>query len=454
MSGPERRVAVIGAGLAGLAAARDLVRAGRPVTVLDDAHEPGGLASSVDLGGLRVERFYHFVCRGDTDLVALVDELGLSGRLHWRPTGTAFFHDGHMYPFSSPGDLLRFSPVPLLQRLRFGLNVVSSRSRRRWRRLDRLSARDWLTRQIGERAYQVIWDPLLRIKFGEAHDRVSAAWIWHRIHRVATSRRRVWQREHLGYLEQGSATVVDALVAELREHPLAVLRSGVRVAEVVVEGDAVRGLRVAGEDRVLPCAAVVSTVPLPLLASLVPALDGAYRSRLLEVEYLGVACGLLRLRRPVTSSFWVNINDRRTPLNGVIEYTNLNRHLDAGGSAIVYLPQYLATTSPRFALDDRELLGEYLACLRLLNPSFDPGWVEEARVFRTTHAQAICPVGFAERVPGHRAPVAGLYLTDSTQFYPEDRTLSAAVRLGRRVASMVLEDQSAGVPGRARPGTD
>ncbi len=157
-----------------------------------------------------------------------------------------------------------------------------------------------------------------------------------------------------------------------------------------------------------------------------------------------MVCGLLRLRRPVSDSFWVNVHDRRTPLNGIIEYTNLNRHLDLGGSSVVYLPQYLSASSPRFGLSDAELEAEYLDCLRLLNPAFDLAWVEELRIFRTSHAQAVCPVGFAERVPDHRAPARGLLVTDSTQFYPEDRTLSAAVRLGRRVAAMICEERRGG----------
>ncbi len=433
-------VCIIGAGLAGLAAARDLGRLGIRVVVLEGARDAGGLASSVVVAGQPVERFYHFICLGDADLIGLVEELGLSPRLHWRRTSTSYLHQGTLYPFGSPLDLLRFRPVPFLQRVRFGVNVISSRYRRSWAALDGVSARAWLTRQIGAEAYRVIWDPLLRVKFGTDHDRVSAAWIWHRINRVATSRRWVWEPERLGYLELGSATVIDGVLEHLRTMPTVEVRTGARVQEVVLEGGRTTGVRLDGGGEPLACDAVLSTAALPVLLRLVPQLDPGYRRSLERVEYLGVVCGLLRLNRPLGSSFWVNINDDRTPHNGLIEYTNLNRHLDLGGGSIVYVPDYLDPNHERFSWDDAQLLSGYERCLRCVNPAFDSSWIEEVVISRATHAQAVCTVGFVDVVPDHRSPIRGLYLTDSTQFYPEDRTLSAAIRLGRHAARLIVEE--------------
>jgi hypothetical protein len=73
-----------------------------------------------------------------------------------------------------------------------------------------------------------------------------------------------------------------------------------------------------------------------------------------------------------------------------------------------------------------------------VNSSFDDTWIEEAQISRAPFAQAICTVGFDDIMPSHQTPIAGLYITDSTQFYPEDRSISAAIRLGRRVAAMVV----------------
>ena len=436
-------VCVIGAGLAGLAAAWDLARAGRRVLVVERAGVAGGLACSVEVAGRTVERFHHFICRGDRDLVELVAELGLADSLHWRAAETSFLYRGRLYRFSSPLDLLRFDAVPPMQRLRFGLNVVASRFRRSWRRLDGLPARTWLIDQIGERAYEVIWDPLLRVKFGDAHDRVSAAWIWHRIHRVASSRRRIWERERLGYLERGSQTLLDALLGRLAALPGVEVRTGAGVDEIVVDAGRVAAVRVAGDPEPIRCDQVLSTVALPGLLRMAPSLPAEYREALGDIEYLAVVCGLLRLDRPLTDSFWVNINDPRTPYNGIIEYSNLNRHLELGGGSIVYVPLYLPAGHERFGFDDERLLDEWVRCLECVNPDFDRSWIEEVRVSRAANAQAICDIGFANRMPSHRTPVEGLYLTDSTQYYPEDRTLSGAIRLGRTAARMMVAEDHA-----------
>jgi protoporphyrinogen oxidase len=432
---------VIGGGLAGLAAARDLGRLGAEVVVLEAAGELGGLASSISIGGRRIERFYHFVCGGDDDLTGLLGEVGISHQLHWREAKTAFFHEGKLYSFGTPLDLLRFRPVPIQQRLRFGLSIVGSRRRRDWHRLDGVSAKRWLIDRVGQQAYQVIWDPLLRVKFGDYHEQVSAAWIWHRIIRLAASRRHLWEREHLGYLESGTEALVGKLHALLTSMPNVGVRLGTRVEKVLAAGGRVVGLELS-TGEVIDCQVVVSTIALAALIGLVQGFDDEYRHRLSRIDYIGVVCGLLKLREPVTDNFWLNINDPRVPFNGIIEYTNLNQHLRAaiGDRSIVYVPCYMRTDCRRYRLGDDVLRQEFLDGLALINPRFKANWVEDCLISREPFAQAICTVGFANLVPDHRSPLAGLYLTDSTQYYPEDRTVSAAIRLGRRVAQLIETD--------------
>jgi protoporphyrinogen oxidase len=435
MSGPN--IVVIGGGVAGLAAAYDLGRKGIAVTLLESRPELGGLASSFDFRGAPIERFYHFICRADTDLVQLVDELGIGSKLHWRQTRTSFFHDGRMYSFGTPLDLVRFTPVPFAQRLRFGFNILQSRYRRNWQKLDDRTAKEWLVASIGKQGYSVIWDPLLRVKFGELHDQISAAWIWHRIWRVASSRERIWQRESMGYLEQGSATLVEALAARIRQYPNISTRCNMPVSEIEIEGDRARAVRLENGDLV-HCDAVISTVALPVLAQMAPALPPTYLDEIAKIKYIGVVCMMLALRRPLTNSFWVNTHDPLIPFNGFIEYTNLNPRPDLD-CHIVYVPFYLPITDERFRRQDHDLFVENLDALRCLVPGLSAEWVEDYFVFRETHAQAICHRDFARRVPGHQTPVRNLYITDSVQFYPEDRTMSAAIRLGRRVAKMTAE---------------
>ncbi|MBP6716857.1 MAG: NAD(P)/FAD-dependent oxidoreductase [Acidobacteria bacterium] len=433
-----KRVVVIGGGLAGLAAAYDLVRAGHQVTMLEAAPSFGGLASSFRLEGFPVERFYHFICRSDDHLVNLVRELGLESKLHWQATRTSFYFNGRYYKFGSPIDLLKFTAVPFFQRLRFGFHVLHSRYRSQWRSLDAIPAKPWLIKHIGQRAYDVIWHPLLKVKFGDDHDRISAAWIWHRIWRVARSRKSMLAGESFGYLEHGSATLVDALVDWLKAQPNATVLTGVRVEPLTTTGDRVTEVRT--DQGTFPCDAVVSTVALPSLDRLVPGRTDEYFDKVRQVRYIGVVCALFSLKRSLSTNFWTNINDPRISFNGVIEQTNLNDNMRQKGLHVIYVPFYLPTDDPRYSATDEALFDEYTAMLKLVQPDFDRSWVKEFHVFRAPHAQALFVTNFAPLMPAHRTPVTNLFVTDSTQFYPEDRTLSAAIAQGKKVAAMIDGD--------------
>jgi protoporphyrinogen oxidase len=429
----------MGAGLSGLSAALDLLHAGFRVAVVDRARDFGGLASSVLVEGTPVERFYHFICRNDRALLGLVGELGLDDQLEWHHTKTSFFCEGKHYRFGNPFDLLRFDAIPPLQRLRFGAHVLSSRFRHEWRQLDLIPAKPWIIDSVGEEAYNVIWHPLLSIKFGPHHDRISAAWLWHRIWRVATSRSHLFGPETFGAFRQGSSVLVDELARRIEAHPEGRLVGGIGIRSIS-HGEAVSGVVLDSGEEIL-ADSVISTAPLPILDQLLGSPTGAYFDRLRRIEYIGVVCLMLSLRENVSSSFWLNINDHRISFNGIISQSNLNVELRRRGLHIAYVPFYLPTNHPRYRASDAEIRREVLDLLPLVNPAFSESWVKETELSRAHYAQAVCTTGFASLIPDHRSPIRNLYVTDSAQFYPEDRTLSQAIEQGRRAARCAIEDR-------------
>ena len=156
-----------------MAAAYELTNGGHYAQVFERAPFLGGQASTFPVGGGELERGYHHLFVSDTDMTALIHELGLGDKLAWLESKVGLFHDGKVWDFATPMDLLRFKPLSLPQRLRVGMWTFFLQKTKDWRKFESITAQDWIVRHMGQRAYQVIWEPLLRGKFGEFYDQVS-----------------------------------------------------------------------------------------------------------------------------------------------------------------------------------------------------------------------------------------------------------------------------------------
>jgi protoporphyrinogen oxidase len=429
-----KRAVVIGGGPAGIKAAHALVKAGVEVTLLEGSQVLGGLASSFDVQGVRIERYYHFICKGDDHLVDTLEELGLVHLLRWRDSRMAYFVDGRLYPFLTPIELLRFSPLSLADRVRAGA-AVKLAQRMKEEDLAEERAIPWLKRMFGERAYRVIWEPLMRFKFAEHAPEISAAWIWARMVRLSRSRTSPW-REELGYVVGGSKVVLEGLGRDFAARGGRVVL-GAAVERIRIEDGRASGVRVDGET--LPADAVISTATTSRFRQMAPELDGPYVEGLRRIPTIGIFCLFLRLARPVTPFFWVNTNDARVPFAGMIEYTNLNPLPELGGDTVLYVPQYLSADDPRYAQSDEEVLRRYTDALALIHPAFDRSWIKFSAVFRDRFAQPICLTDYRTTTPSVQTPIPNLFLTDSCQLHPHDRTISGSFGLGLEAARRALE---------------
>ncbi len=158
----------------------------------------------------------------------------------------AFFDQGRLLRFSGGLDLLRYPRIDFGTKLRYAALVAMVRLGRDWRHLEDLTAEEWLSRVLGRRGFEAFWAELIRRKFGEHAQGLSAAWIWARIKRNACSRRFLLY-DRLGYLEGGTGVFVDELVRRLHRAGVC-LRLRTRVDRIVVgEDKAVRAIEAGGE---------------------------------------------------------------------------------------------------------------------------------------------------------------------------------------------------------------
>jgi len=431
--------AIIGAGPMGLVCALELLKRGEAVEIFEHDDRIGGMSASFDFDGLPIERFYHFICKTDVDIFALLDELGLGGKLRWTDTKMGLYCAGRLYRWGTPLALLAFDRIGWIDKVRYALHVLHTKSIRDWRPLDRVAAVPWLKKWLGARAYKVLWQRLFDLKFYDYSDRLSAAWLGTRIQRVAKSRRTL-MHESLGYIEGGSETLLHRLREEIESRGGSIhLRAPVQ--RVVAANGRVRGVVVAGAERAFD--RVISTVPIQYVPRLAPDLPESFAARIRAIENVPVVCVVLKLRQALTENFWMNICDDAIEIPGLIEYSNLN---PGAGPAIVYAPFYMPKTHPKYARDNAAFIEEVLGYLALVNPQFRRDWVLAVHCHRYEFAQTICPPGFYDMLPPMRTPIDGLFMADTSYYYPEDRSISESARVGRVLANEALA-------GAARPGS-
>ena len=434
------RVGIVGGGVGGLGAAYELGKLGHQVTLFERAPFLGGLASTFDVGGGRLERFYHHLFLSDTTITSLLRELGLEDRLIWKESSVGFFCGGKIYPFSTPMDLLRFSPVSLLDRVRMGLVALYLQRTKNWRKFEGITAAQFMRRWAGKRNYEVIWEPLLQGKFTVFHDQIAMPWLWSKFATRVASRDKAF-KEKLGYIRGSWGVLIDELERRIEDMG-GEIYTCTSVARIFADRGRVTGLAIEGADgrkRELPFDLVIATIPSFSLTRLIE-LPEDYVAKLRDVEYEGAIAVIWVLKRSLSPVYWLNVTDPDIPFLLVLEQTNLVPPAEYGGKHIVYTADYVTRDDPRWPMDAEEIVAEYIPHLRKINPEFNESWAETYYLHKEPAAQPIIKVNYRDRMPSTRTPVKGLWLAAMSQVYPEDRGTNYSIRLGIQVARKAVEE--------------
>jgi len=435
------KIGIIGAGAAGLAAALDLSGKDHKVVIYESAPFIGGQASTIPVGGSPLERGYHHLFTNDAAILDLMTDLGIHDKMKWYPSCVGTYTSGKVYKTTTALDLLRFGAIPILDRIKLGLFALKVGRIKDWRSLESQTADYWLRERLGGAAYEKVWAPLLKGKFGEYYDKIGMPWFWSKIQTRLASRQGIRGREVLGYPDGSFDTVFDRLRSVIESNG-----GEIHISTPVTKIEVVDGVAKAliakpetGYEIREEFDCILSTVPSFSFPDLVD-LPSDYKKRLTDVHYLAAVVVVLELTQPLTSYYWMNIADSDVPFLGLIEHTNMLPKEWYDGRNILYLTNYLDRADTVFNMSQDELLDLYLPHLTKFNPEFNKSWIKAVHYNSLSAAQPIIPVNYSEAIPDHRTPVKRLYLANTTQIYPEDRGTNYSFKMGREMAAMILED--------------
>lgn len=426
-----KQIAVLGAGPMGLAVAYQLIQEGYQPVVYEADDRVGGMTASFDFSGLSIERYYHFHCISDHAFFQLLCELGIENKLHWTETKMGYYFQDKVISWGNPLALLKFPGLSLLSKIRYGLHAFFSTKRRTWQDLDKLEATAWIKRWVGQQAYDVLWSKLFDYKFYNYANQLSAAWIWSRIRRIGNSRYNIF-KEKLGYLEGGSASLLQTLSNYIENNGGRICLNS-PVSEVLISQNKITGIRIG--DNHIPYNKVISTIPLPYLPQIIPSLPKDILSCYQSVKNIAVVCVIVKLKRPLTNNFWLNVNDPEMDIPGIVEYTNL-RPLE---HSIVYVPFYMPGDHLKFQEPNEIFLAKVKIYLQKINPQLDDDDFIEMKASRYRFAQPICEPNHLAGLPNVRLPIAGLWAADTSYYYPEDRGISESIGFGRDLARQAIQ---------------
>jgi len=399
------KIAVVGAGITGLTAGWRLSQKKHQVFVFEKEKLPGGLAAGFKKENWRwsLENFFHHLFTSDKAAKNLISELNLSSKLFYSRPKTSIFYNGKISQFDSPLSLLVFPHLNFLEKIRAGL-VTAYLKINNWQSLEKISAWDWLVSAYGQRAFEILWQPLLQGKFGSYARKISAAWFWARIKK---------RSRKLGYLKGGFQVLIEKLVKKIEEDG----------GKVFLNREVKNLKELKDFDKV-----IITTPVQKFFKTKLPPMLGAINLILvLKEQFL------------TDGTYWLNINEPAFPFVAVVEHTNFVDPKYYGNKHILYVGGYYPQDHRYFKMTAKQIFEEFRPFLQKINPNYNFRlFTIHYSLFTNLFAQPIATVNYSKLLSKIKKTLPkNLYLANMQTIYPWDRGVNYAIEQGEKVADEI-----------------
>lgn len=427
------KIAILGGGMSGLAAAYDLTKKGHLVTVFEKENILGGLAAGFKEKNWEwyLERTYHHLFSNDHDILNFASEIGFDDIFFQSPQTASLYELPHLpagrqvFPVDTPQDFLRFPLLSLPIKIRAAFVLAFLKFSPFLSSYERQTAKDFLIRTMGEEAWNVLWQELFRKKFGKYAGNILASFIWARITK---------RTKNLGYVKGGFQEFINFVEKRLEEKGV-LIKTGVQVNGVEKSNDSFKVIYENNKPILDSFDAVISTLPTPILTKITSSLfPNDYLQRLKKIKYLHAVNLILETDEPVLNkTYWLNVCTPKMPMMVVAQHTNFVDKKYYGGNNICYVANYIDSVDPLIKMSDKEVLDYYLPHLKSLthNPQLT---THNYFVFKAPFAQPIFDREFVKAKPSFETPVKNFFIANLDMTYPYDRGTNYAVKVGREVS--------------------
>jgi oxygen-dependent protoporphyrinogen oxidase len=446
MSPGAPRVAVIGAGPAGLAAAHRLVRRGAAVTLLEAAPRVGGRMRTDDLQGARVDAGVQLLGSMYAETLRLLRECGAERMLVRSPGRDALWLRGraHEVVYGSAASMLASGALPLSAKLRLGTHYLPFLHRHdavlemgRLERaaqagLDAESIAAWGEREMGRDFVELLAGPMLAAFYGVRAEETTAG-LYHALAREGT-------RVHVYAGGGGAGALAEAVAAAVRRGGGEV-RTGTAVRALEPSAGGVRVMTDSGAETF---DAVVLATPAPAAREILEVSMPAGAGRLAGVRVRPTATLALLLDRPVGVRYFglsFPRGESRAVAALCVQENKAPGLVPPGRGLLLAIPTPEAGERC-FAAEPQAVLDALLPDVARVLPGVESALLH-ARVFRWRHAWTLFPPGSLARLPTLRAELeegygrvalAGDYLRAPNVEGAVASGVDAAERLARALA--------------------
>lgn len=422
----SKNIGIIGSGISGLACASFLADKGYAVTIYEREQGTGGLAGSAQVNGVPIEMFYHHFFASDTELLAMAKELGVYNAIHFYDSSVGFYIDKKLYPFTTPLDLLKFTPLPFIDRVKMGLTALYFIKRKSWDGLEKWTCKEFFDYIRAPKLYEIMWKPLLKMKFGEYADTVPATFLWGRINPRGRSRK--GSGEQLGYFDNGYHTFFSALEKSVTKKGVHLKYESVEELLPSKTSCTVKTVKSSYQHD-----AVIFTGSNVLLTKMCKKLPDSFVKKTSQIHYQAINCMILELKKSLSPYYWLNVLDTDISFIGFIEHTNLVPK-KMYGRHVVYVFNYLQASNPIYTMKPEDVFDLYTKDIKKIFPQFKKTDVINWQLARNPFATPIYNGKYSKKMPPIRITDT-LFLANTSQVYPEDRNVNNGIVLAKKVVS-------------------